>query len=58
MHRRETVFKIIAVDGYMVYIFSTVILFSLIFIPYVSLAKTMFTLHGWYGAKQVSTSKM
>lgn len=46
MYRRETVFKITVVDRYMVYIFSVVILFSLIFIPRISVAKPTFTLHG------------
>lgn len=42
MYRRETVFKITVVDRYMVYIFSVVILFSLIFIPRISVAKPTF----------------
>lgn len=58
MYRRETVFKITVVDRYMVYIFSVVILFSLIFIPRISVAKPTFTLHGWQAAKQVSPGKL
>jgi len=46
LYKRERVFKIAVVDGYMVKIFYTVILFSLIFIPHISVAKTMFTLLG------------
>lgn len=45
MYKKEIVFKIRVVDGYMAHIFSTIIVFSLIFIPYINTGKTMFTLH-------------